>query len=227
MSDNALDFDAATMLFDNLFAQSQSQSGSFCFGGKKRLENPWHLFLADALSSIVHVEYHLLADHGRGYPERAAIGHSLNGVFAQVEQGLAQSVPISVNQHPFRAFTDDADMELLCLMAEKGKPLDPSRLKRLALELGSKAPNIVFADAAQQESGVVARHAFVQLLLEHLDARHHRLARIAVQTSPDAVWWGGALAAVLAGGVLFRLGGRIPDPLREAQSRLVPAPEAE
>jgi MFS family permease len=47
-----------------------------------------------------------------------------------------------------------------------------------------------------------------------------------LQASPDAVWWGGALAAVLAGGVLFRLGGRIPDPLSEAQSRLASAPEA-
>ena len=45
-------------------------------------------------------------------------------------------------------------------------------------------------------------------------------------TSPDAVWWGGALAAVLAGAVLLRLGGRIPDPLREAPSRLASAPEA-
>lgn len=44
-----------------------------------------------------------------------------------------------------------------------------------------------------------------------------------LQTSPDAVWWGGALAAVLAGAVLLRLGDRIPDPLREAQSRLAPA----
>jgi MFS family permease len=40
-----------------------------------------------------------------------------------------------------------------------------------------------------------------------------------LQTSPDAVWWGGALAALLAGAVLLRLGGRIPDPLRDAQSR--------
>ena len=48
-----------------------------------------------------------------------------------------------------------------------------------------------------------------------------------LQTSPDAVWWGGALAAVLAGAILFRLGGRIPDPLREAQSRLASAPAAE
>jgi MFS family permease len=48
-----------------------------------------------------------------------------------------------------------------------------------------------------------------------------------LQTSPDAVWWGGSLAAVLAGVVLFRLGGRIPDPLREAQSRLASAPAAE
>jgi MFS family permease len=36
-----------------------------------------------------------------------------------------------------------------------------------------------------------------------------------LQTSPDAVWWGGALAAVLAGALLLRLGGRIPDPLRD------------
>jgi MFS family permease len=48
-----------------------------------------------------------------------------------------------------------------------------------------------------------------------------------LQSAPDAVWWGGALAAVLAGAVLFRLGGRLPDPLREAQSRLGSAPEAE
>jgi MFS family permease len=40
-----------------------------------------------------------------------------------------------------------------------------------------------------------------------------------LQTSPDAVWWGGALAALLAGAVLLRLGDRIPDPLREAQLR--------
>ncbi len=46
-----------------------------------------------------------------------------------------------------------------------------------------------------------------------------------LQTSPDAVWWGGALAAVLAGAVLLRLGGRIPDPLRDAPSGLLPAPE--
>ena len=48
-----------------------------------------------------------------------------------------------------------------------------------------------------------------------------------LQTSPDAVWWGGALAAVLAGAVLFRLGGRIPDPLRETQSPLAAAQAAE
>src|SRR5919201_1319154 len=47
-----------------------------------------------------------------------------------------------------------------------------------------------------------------------------------LQSSPDAVWWGGALAAVLAGAVLLRLGGRIPDPLHEAPRRLASAPEA-
>ena len=47
-----------------------------------------------------------------------------------------------------------------------------------------------------------------------------------LQTSPNAIWWGGALAAVLAGAVLLRLGDRIPDPLHEAPSRLAAAPEA-
>ncbi|HSS62157.1 MAG TPA: MFS transporter [Candidatus Limnocylindrales bacterium] len=47
-----------------------------------------------------------------------------------------------------------------------------------------------------------------------------------LQTAPDAIWWGGALAALLAGAVLLRLGGRIPDPLREAQSGLASSPEA-
>ena len=32
-----------------------------------------------------------------------------------------------------------------------------------------------------------------------------------LQTSPDAIWWGGALAVLLAGGFLLRLGDRIPD----------------
>ena len=45
-------------------------------------------------------------------------------------------------------------------------------------------------------------------------------------TSPDAIWWGGALAALLAGVVLLRLGDRIPDPLHEAPLRLESAPEA-
>jgi MFS family permease len=47
-----------------------------------------------------------------------------------------------------------------------------------------------------------------------------------LQTSPDAIWWGGAIAALLAGAVLLRLGGRIPDPLRETQSSPASAPEA-
>src|SRR5207237_7916189 len=47
-----------------------------------------------------------------------------------------------------------------------------------------------------------------------------------LQTNPDAIWWGGALAAVLAGAVLLRLGDRIPDPLHAAPPRLTSAPEA-
>jgi MFS family permease len=47
-----------------------------------------------------------------------------------------------------------------------------------------------------------------------------------LQTSPDAIWWVGALAVVLAGAFLLRLGDRIPDPLHEAPSRLASAPEA-
>src|SRR5207302_3986512 len=47
-----------------------------------------------------------------------------------------------------------------------------------------------------------------------------------LQSAPDAIWWGGALAALLAGTVLLRLGDRIPDPLHGAPPRLTSAPEA-
>jgi MFS family permease len=36
-------------------------------------------------------------------------------------------------------------------------------------------------------------------------------------TSPDSVWWGGALALTLTGAGLLRLGDRIPDPLLQTQ----------
>jgi len=42
-------------------------------------------------------------------------------------------------------------------------------------------------------------------------------------TSPDAVWWGGALAVALTGAGLLRLRDRIPDPLRQPQR---PPPQA-
>jgi MFS family permease len=42
-------------------------------------------------------------------------------------------------------------------------------------------------------------------------------------TSPDAVWWGGALALALTGVGSLRLGDRIPDPLLQAQR---PPPQA-
>jgi MFS family permease len=43
---------------------------------------------------------------------------------------------------------------------------------------------------------------------------------VLLATSPDAVWWGGALALALTGAGLLRLGDRIPDPLVQMQ----PAP---
>jgi MFS family permease len=42
-------------------------------------------------------------------------------------------------------------------------------------------------------------------------------------TSPDAVWWGGALVLAMTGAGLLRLGERIPDPLGRAQC---PPPQA-
>jgi MFS family permease len=38
-------------------------------------------------------------------------------------------------------------------------------------------------------------------------------------TSPDAVWWGGALALALTGAGFLRLGHRIPDPLAQTKSQ--------
>jgi MFS family permease len=49
---------------------------------------------------------------------------------------------------------------------------------------------------------------------------------VLLQRAPNAIWWGGALAAVLAGAFLLRLGDRVPDPLHEAPPSLASAPEA-
>jgi MFS family permease len=49
---------------------------------------------------------------------------------------------------------------------------------------------------------------------------------VLLQTSPDAIWWGGALAAALAGASLLKLGDRIPDTLDQAPPRLASAREA-
>ena len=38
-------------------------------------------------------------------------------------------------------------------------------------------------------------------------------------TSPDAVWWGGALTLALTGAGFLRLGHRIPDPLLQTKSQ--------
>jgi MFS family permease len=67
--------------------------------------------------------------------------------------------------------------------------------------------------------------AVLGLIFTAAQALGPAIGGLLLQTSPDAVWWGGATAAVLAGAVLVRLGGRLPDPLREAPSRLASAPE--
>jgi MFS family permease len=40
---------------------------------------------------------------------------------------------------------------------------------------------------------------------------------VLLASSPDAIWWGGALALELTGAGLLRLGDRIPDPLRKTR----------
>ena len=48
-----------------------------------------------------------------------------------------------------------------------------------------------------------------------------------LQTSPNSIWWGGALASLLAGAVLLSLGDRIPDPHHHAAAPPALAPEPE
>jgi MFS family permease len=45
-------------------------------------------------------------------------------------------------------------------------------------------------------------------------------------TSPDAIWWGGAIALALTGAGFLRLGDRIPDPSHAIAPRRASAPEA-
>src|SRR5436305_15306147 len=53
------------------------------------------------------------------------------------------------------------------------------RSDRSALSQHHAELDVFFRNAAQKQSGVVARHAFVELLLEHFDTGHNRLAGIA------------------------------------------------
>jgi MFS family permease len=45
---------------------------------------------------------------------------------------------------------------------------------------------------------------------------------VLLETSPNAIWWGGAIAMALTGAGFLRLGSRVPDPLRPAE--VVPLP---
>jgi MFS family permease len=45
-------------------------------------------------------------------------------------------------------------------------------------------------------------------------------------TSPNAIWWGGAIALALTGAGFLRLGDRIPDPSHATAPRRASAPEA-
>jgi predicted MFS family arabinose efflux permease len=45
-------------------------------------------------------------------------------------------------------------------------------------------------------------------------------------TSPNAIWWSGAVVMALTGAGFLRLGDRIPDPPHAAAPRLASAPEA-
>jgi predicted MFS family arabinose efflux permease len=52
------------------------------------------------------------------------------------------------------------------------------------------------------------------------------LGGVLLATSPDAIWWSGALAMALTGAGFLRLGDRIPDPLLSAKSPPLAASEA-
>ena len=53
--------------------------------------------------------------------------------------------------------------------------------------------------------------------------RKNAVGGVLLGTSPDTIWWGGALALALTGAGFLRLGNRLPDPLLQAQC---PTPHA-
>src|SRR5207245_3609724 len=86
-----------------------------------------------------------------------------------VRGSLIELLTIPLEQRrmsPAFSLLQDVDLSL-----ELGVRRDRSRLRQHHAAL-----HIFLRDAAQQEAGIVARQAFVQLLLEHLDAGHDRLA---------------------------------------------------
>ena len=113
-----------------------------------------------------HNQLHVVARHHHFGPFRH-LGHSRHVRGAEVElRPVALEERSVTSAFFFRKYVNFA-LELLV-------SLDRTRLRD-----DLSAFDVVFIDAAQQQTNVIARPAFIEQLLEHFDARDHRLAGVA------------------------------------------------
>src|SRR5579883_2341467 len=124
-------------------------------------ESLFHRYRRDQLN----LQLHVIAWHHHLGPRRQ-LRHSRHVRRAEVElrtiplEERCMTSPFFLRQHV------DFALELLV------------RRDRRRLRQHHPALYVFLCRTTQQQSGIVARHAFVQLLLEHLHARHNRLARL-------------------------------------------------
>ena len=161
----------------------------------------------------------------------------VNTIFVVIAQ--IPAVRVVARMRRTRAFAATSVLFAVALLAVLAATLMHSKLAATTLLAGVA---IVFA-CGEIAHTLVLGPLVADMAPEHLLGRYLSLYTLTftgslalgpavggllLQTMPDAIWWGGALAALLAGAVLLQLGERIPDSLDQAHapSALAPAPEA-
>jgi hypothetical protein len=110
-------------------------------------------------------------------------------------------------QHEQRERAADVGVWVFDVLAERG------------LGVGPRRNEAVGAVSCRERMGVKLLDRFTAPVLVRLCGPRPRGRRRAAATSPDAVWWGGALALAMTGAGFLRLGHRVPDPLLQTKSQ--------
>src|SRR5882672_5450470 len=84
------DVDLATVILEDPVDEGEAQPATIGLRREERLEDVIEVVARDALAGVRHAHLEPPAHDGRGHPQLAAVGHGLDGVEAQVPDGLAE-----------------------------------------------------------------------------------------------------------------------------------------